>query len=122
MARTRQRAGFDRVRPREARPRDPQARPVASIDPEGKRALFSAAAPVSDRPGAGSVVIECSDCLARSVVSPLQAFRAAFPSVVLGVTLVHGETRRTLGAPGQSAWLRCPACRRRRWVRLLLTV
>jgi len=112
-------ASFDRLRPREARPRA-----VGSVDPQGKRALFSATAPVSNRPGPGSVVIDCSGCRQRSVVSPLQAIRAAFPSLVLGVTLAHGEASRSIGlrSQDQSAWLRCPSCRRRRWVRLTLTI
>lgn len=112
-------ASFDRVRPREARPRA-----VGTVDPQGKRVLFSAAAPVSNRPGTGSVVIECSDCRQRSVVSPLQAIRAAVPSLVLGLTVAHGESSHSVGVrpQGRSAWLRCPACRRRRWVQLTLTV
>lgn len=115
----RRNASFDRVRPRAARPQG-----VGSVDPQGKRALFSATAAVSNRSGPGSVVIECSDCRQRSVVSPLQAIRAALPSVVLGLTVAHGESARSFGlrAQGQSAWLRCPACRRRRWVRLTITV
>lgn len=113
-------SSFDRVRPREA------VRPggAGSYDPEGKRALFSATAPVSSRPGPGSVVIDCSECLGHSVLSPLQGLRAVFPSVVLGLRLAHGESARSIGvrARGWSAWMRCPACQQRRWVRLTLTV
>ena len=115
-------AGFDRVRPRDPRP---TAATGISHDPQGKRALFSATAPGEDRPGIGSVTIECSGCGERSVVSVPQAMRAAFPSVLLGVTVVHGEHSRAIGLTGSDdhrAWLRCPSCRYRRWVKLSITL
>jgi uncharacterized protein with PIN domain len=55
----------------------------------------------------GSVTVECSGCAATSVLSARQAIRAVVPS--LHLPLLHGR---------YSSWLRCPACGRRRWVRL----
>ena len=116
-------AGFDRVRPRDPRPTGGTT--GISHDPEGKRALFSAASPGDDRPGIGSVTIECSGCGERSIVSVTQAMRAAFPSLLLGLTVVHGESSHGIGLAGENehrAWLRCPACRYRRWVKLSITL
>jgi len=94
---------FDRIRPRPERP--PPVPPGAvTVDTEGKRALFSTAPPI---PAAGSITVECSGCGATSVLSARQAIRALVPSVHL--PLLRGR---------YSSWLRCPACTRRRWVRL----
>lgn len=97
--------GFDRLRPRSPdRSEEPPALAEGVPDHEGKRALFSAA----DQPAAtGGVTIECSSCGARSVVSARQAVRLALPSFHLPLI------RRQHGS-----WMRCPACRRRTWVRL----
>lgn len=112
--------GFDRVRPRAARPRDAAA---AGHDPQGKRALFSAGPVAADRPGPGSVTVDCPVCGERSVLSPVQALRAAFPSLLLGAQLTRGDRSRRIGlGPERAAWLRCPTCRRRRWVTLTVSL
>lgn len=97
--------GFDRLRPRSAHYVDqPVVIGDTVPDQEGKRALFSAA----DQPAStGAVTIDCSACGARSVVSVRQAVRLAVPSLHVPVL------RR-----GHASWMRCPACRRRSWVRL----
>jgi hypothetical protein len=114
-------ANFDRVRPREPRPTGTSG---TSHDPQGKRALFSAASPGGNRPGVGSVTIECSGCGERTVTGVGQAVRAALPSLLLGVTVVRGERAQAVGVTSRehAAWLRCPACHRRRWVRLSVAV
>jgi uncharacterized protein with PIN domain len=98
------RSSFDRLRPRTASLTPPAATTGADVDTEGKRALFSTAAP---RPATGSVVVECSLCGVATVLSARQAVRAALPS--LHLPLVKREF---------SSWMRCPACSRRTWVRL----
>lgn len=67
--------------------------------PDGKQALFSTAV---RRPG--TVVVECSSCRGRTRIGILDLARAAWP-----VSLWLPWRR-------PSRWLRCPACRRRRWV------
>jgi len=58
---------------------------------------------------AGGLVVECSSCLARTPVSPLALARAAFP------ISIHLPLLRPY-----HSYLRCPACRRRAWVRVRL--
>lgn len=105
--------GFDRVRPRTVGSAE---HPVASpppgsgdeamrpVDREGKRALYS---DVTAPPATGALAVECEGCGQRSVVSWLSAGRLALPGLVLPVP-----------GRGTRAWLRCPACRRRHWVRV----
>ena len=97
-------------------------KPNRAIDPEGKHALFTrgvAAAPDQLGPGnrkdgraalfstgprqVGTVVIECSDCLARSRIT----------MVNLGVRLLSNS----VWLPGRARphWMRCPACDRHTW-------
>lgn len=73
-------------------------------DPQGKRSLFSdEVAP----PALGSVALECSTCQVRSVVSFVQATKLALPSLYLPT-------------PGRvdQVWMKCPACRKRNWMKV----
>ena len=69
--------------------------------PYGKEALFSS-------PGrrAGTVVVECSRCGARTRVS----------YVDLGLRLALGSVWIPLQR--HQHWMRCPSCERRRWCRI----
>ena len=102
-------SSFDRLKPR-----TPAATGQADLDQQhdtaGKRALFSAAG-ADQSAAAGSVVIECSRCAERSVLTPVQALRAAFPSVHL--PLIKSD---------YPSWMRCPACGKRTWVRAIVTL
>lgn len=110
--------GFDRLRPRAAAAprggtrRGPGRRPA---DPQGRQALFSATDPSPGRPGSaaapGGVTVTCSSCGATSVVTPRSALPLVLPSLHL-----------PLVKRGHPSWMRCPACRRRTWVRLGLRV
>jgi hypothetical protein len=110
---------FDRVRPRVASPDVAVATPR---DAEGKRALFSTTE--GDLPGAGSVTVECSRCGERTVLSPMAALRAAFPSLLLSIGFGHGDSETTVGVVRRQhgSFLRCPACRTPSWVRLTVRV
>jgi hypothetical protein len=92
-------------------------------DAEGKRALFSSSE--SDLPTAGTIAVECSRCSQRTVLSPMAAMRAAFPSLVVGIGFGHGEHESTVGLfrrRRHGAFMRCPACQRPAWVRLTVRV
>ncbi|HVU61765.1 MAG TPA: hypothetical protein VHA79_05560 [Mycobacteriales bacterium] len=106
---------FDRVRPRTA-PRP--ATPPATVDAEGKRALFSAASDMVV-PSVGSALVECSRCGAGTVLGPLRALRASIPSIHLAVRVGHGDDVRSLGLGDRDypSYMRCPACNRPSWVR-----
>jgi hypothetical protein len=109
-------AGFDRVRPRA--PRSTATNPPASVDAEGKRALFTSAAEVS-QPGIGSALVECSRCQARTVLGPMQAIRASLPSLHLGIRIGHGDEVHSVGLTRRDypTYMRCPDCGRPSWVR-----
>jgi len=113
--------GFDRIRPR-----TPSAEPAAvrPRDAEGKRALFSATEGERDLPGAGSFSVECQRCGERTVLSPMAAMRAAFPSLLLSFGVGHGDSESTIGLVRRhyGAFLRCPACRRPSWARFSVRV
>jgi len=113
--------GFDRIRPRTPAADTTTVRPR---DAEGKRALFSATEGERDLPGAGSFSVECQRCGERTVLSPMGAVRAAFPSLLLSVGVGHGDSESTVGIFRRhyGAFLRCPACRRPSWARLSLRV
>jgi len=99
--------GFDRLKRRTAGVGPmPAVDASAVVDAEGKRALFSQAAP---QPAAGSFLVECSRCGETSVLSAGKALRAALPSV-------HVPLFRR----GHASWMRCPACQRRSWVSVRL--
>ena len=101
--------GFDRLRPRapEAVPGEP-AFGEGLRDPQGRRSLFSVA---EQPPSMGAVTLECSGCDATSVVTVRSAMSLAVPS--LHLPLIKRD---------YPSWMRCPACRRRTWVRLGLKV
>ncbi|HEX3907356.1 MAG TPA: hypothetical protein VHW92_05455 [Mycobacteriales bacterium] len=113
--------GFDRVRPRTPRP--PSAVGPTPPDAEGKRALFSSAAP-STRSGAGSVLVECSRCGESTALGLAQALRAAWPSLHLALRLGHAEDVTVLGLSRRDypTFMRCPSCGRPSWVRFTLQV
>ena len=95
--------GFDRLRRRSVDPPVAGERPPAS-DPMGRRALYSVA---EQPPALVAVAVECSRCGQTTVVTPRALVGLALPS--LHLPFLHGR---------HSSWLRCPACRRRTWVRL----
>jgi hypothetical protein len=119
MTRPTRSSTFDRVRPRAAGV-DPVT--TAPRDSEGKRALFSTTE--GDLPGAGSVTVDCSRCGERTVLSPMAAMRAAFPSLLLSIGFGHGDSESTVGLVRRhhGSFLRCPACHRPSWVRLTVRV
>jgi uncharacterized protein with PIN domain len=100
-------SGLDRVRPR-----TPEATPALAAselrDQDGKRALFSLT-PETKSTAFGSVTINCGSCGEESVLTPLQALRAAVPSLHLPVV------RRQF-----PSYLRCPACGKYAWTRLAI--
>lgn len=116
---------FDRVRVRDggAEPGHP-VMPAGTIgrDAEGKRALFSATDPEADVPSIGVVSIDCSRCGERTVMSPMAAAVAAFPSLLLSVTIGRGDRESTVGLMRRDhgAFMRCPACGRGSWTRLTI--
>jgi hypothetical protein len=111
---------FDRLRPRT--PRITAQAATTGHDSEGKRALFSATGS-TDRPGLGSVLVECSRCLQRTVLGPRQALRASLPSLHLALRVGHRQEVTVLGARRDyPTYLRCPACGRASWVRFTLQV
>ncbi|HEX8003114.1 MAG TPA: hypothetical protein VF519_10515 [Mycobacteriales bacterium] len=99
---------FDRVRPRTPAPVDlPDAAPV---DADGKRALFSAAAPDPSPAAAfGAVTVSCSSCGVESALTPRQLLRASLPG--LHVPFLK---------KGHGSYVRCPACRHHAWVSIRL--
>jgi hypothetical protein len=117
--------GFDRLRVRagDAEPGHPlTAGTSVGRDAEGKRALFSSTGPEADVPPVGAVVIDCSRCGERTQMSPVAAVWAAFPSLLLSVTIGRGERESTLGLirKDHGAFMRCPACGRGSWTRLTI--
>jgi hypothetical protein len=55
-------------------------------------------------------------------MSPVAAVWAAFPSLLLSVTIGRGERESTLGLirKDHGAFMRCPACGRGSWTRLTI--
>ncbi|HET6817464.1 MAG TPA: hypothetical protein VFH66_09610 [Mycobacteriales bacterium] len=113
--------GFDRIRPRTPSLDTASAQPR---DAQGKRALFSATEGERDLPGVGSISVDCQRCGERTVLSPMAAVRAAFPSLLLSVDVGHGDRESTVGLFRRryGAYLRCPACKRLSWARLSVRV
>jgi hypothetical protein len=99
---------FDRIKPRatkaDAQPKSPV--PSQRGDREGKRALFSAPAPVISAIPFGALNLSCSSCGATTAMTAGQVLSAAIPSLHL------------LGFRKYPSWMRCPACRQRNWVRV----
>ncbi len=98
-------SGFDRIPTNIYAETDPTVvRGDAPPDQEGRSALWSN---VAEPPSFGAVTIECPRCKQTSVVGVRAALVAALPSLHLPLL------RRPY-----ASWMRCPACRRRTWVRL----
>jgi hypothetical protein len=89
---------FDRIKPRAA---------PGGADREGKRALFSAEVPPAATVPFGTLTVTCSQCRVTTAMTFTAALTAAVPSVHL-----FGVKR------GYPSWMRCPACKRRTWVKL----
>lgn len=98
--------GFDRLRPRGGSSAT-GATPLRG-DPQGRQSLYSGS---DQRPAPGAVTVSCSSCGAQSLVTPRQLVMLAVPSVHLPLV------RR-----GHPSWMRCPACERRTWVKVGLTI
>ena len=98
-------SGFDRLRPRGGSTSG--AAPLR-VDPQGRQSLYS----ISGQPPApGALTISCSSCREQSLVTPRQLVLLALPSLHLPLV------RR-----GHPSWMRCPACDRRTWVKVVLTL
>jgi len=78
------------------------------LDPQGRGALFSV---TSQPPAPGAVTVTCSDCEQTTAVSPRRLATLALPSVHLPVI------RRD-----HPSWMRCPACGKRTWVKIVITL
>lgn len=99
--------GFDRLRKRGGGPGASGAAPLR-VDPDGRSALYS----VSTQPPApGAVTVTCSDCLETTAVSPRRLAALALPSVHL--PLIRKD---------HPSWMRCPACGKRTWVKVVITL
>ena len=101
--------GFDRLRRRA--PVAKRSRPAVGKrppDPQGRRSLYSVA---EQPPPAGAITVACSRCGETSVATPRQVVGLALPSLHLPIL------RRE-----HPSWMRCPACGRRTWVKLVLTL
>jgi hypothetical protein len=99
-------SGLDRVRPRTTAA--PQTTGAEIRDADGKRALFSTAAPQST-PAFGSISVECASCGEVSALSARQALKMAVPS--LHLPFVRKEN---------PSYVRCPACGKFSWARVHL--
>ena len=100
--------GFDRLRPRTPEP--VELADATPVDSDGKRALFSAAAPSEPTTAAfGAVTVECGSCGTESVLTARQLLRASLPG--LHVPFLK---------KGHGSWIRCPSCRRHAWTSVRL--
>ncbi len=91
---------FDRIR------RDGVPDAASGRDPQGKQALFSGA---EQPPSLGSVALDCPLCHRRTVVSMVRLAQMSLPGVHVPVP-----------KRGYRAWVKCPACGRRTWMRVTL--
>jgi hypothetical protein len=98
-------SGFDRLR---ARGGATSGAAPLRVDPQGRQSLYSV---TGQPPAPGAVTISCSSCHEDSVVTPRRLLRLALPSLHLPLV------RR-----GHPSWMRCPACDRRTWVKVVLTL
>ena len=107
---------FDRLRPRTS---EADVAPSAH-DTEGKRALFSTTH--GALPAGGFVVVDCARCSRRTVLAPVAALRAAFPSLHFAIGIGRGDKESTLGLSRRhfGSLMRCPACGQVSWVRVTL--
>ena len=101
-----QEPGFDRLRRRGT---TASQKVPLRVDPQGRQSLYSVSEQQPPTPGA--VTVECSACGEVSVVTPRQLVSLALPSVHLPFV------RRD-----HPSWMRCPACSRRTWVKVVITV
>lgn len=106
--------GFDRLRKRgdaaggDDLPGTSTGSSPQRLDPEGRGALFS----VTEQPPApGAVTVTCSDCEQTTTVSPRRLATLALPSVHL--PLIRRD---------HPSWMRCPACGKRTWVKIVVTL
>jgi hypothetical protein len=99
-------SGFDRLRPRSG---TTAGAVPPRVDPQGRQSLYSV--PSGRPPAPGTLTISCSSCGAESVVTPRRLLMLALPSLHLPLV------RR-----GYPSWMRCPACDRRTWVKVVLTL
>ena len=106
--------GFDRLRKRGDASDGANARSTPTgvaphrLDPQGRGALFS----VTEQPPApGAVTVTCSDCEQTTAVSPRRLAALALPSVHL--PLIRRD---------HPSWMRCPACGKRTWVKIVITL
>jgi hypothetical protein len=76
-------------------------------DPMGRMALFSEVEP--QEPDPQLLWIECSSCLKETHVSPLDLVKATLPFSV------HFPVVKRF-----HSYMRCPACGKRTWVRVIL--
>jgi len=100
---------FDRIKSR-SEPEQPRGRgpmPAPRADSDGKHALFSQQPPALSALPFGALSLTCSTCRTTTAMTVAQVLTAAVPSLHLPVL------RRDF-----PSWMRCPACRRRTWVRL----
>ena len=72
----------------------------------GRMALFSD--PEPEAPPDEHLFVQCSSCLKETAVSPVDLVRAAFPMSI------HLPLIRRY-----HSFMRCPACGRRTWVRVV---
>jgi len=77
-------------------------------DPLGKMALYSGE---GRAPAYGTFLVECSSCKRETPLTALQLVRAALP------LSVHLPLLRRY-----SSFMRCPACGRRAWLRVIWKV
>jgi hypothetical protein len=106
--------GFDRLRKRgdaaggPGSSGTPTGAGALRLDPGGRGALFS----VTEQPPApGAVTVTCSDCEQTTAVSPRRLATLALPSVHL--PLIRRD---------HPSWMRCPACGKRTWVKIVVTL
>ena len=111
---------FDRLRPRLV----PDDAGSSLHDTEGKRALFSSNAPEAELPTTGSVSVDCSRCSESTVLSLPAAIRAVLPSLLLSIDIGRRDGDTTVGLVRRryGAFMRCPACGRASWARLVVRV
>lgn len=100
--------GFDRLRPRDGTAGGSADAGALRLDPQGRGALYSV---TTQPPAPGAITVTCSRCGQSSAVSPRRLAKLALPSVHLPLL------RRD-----HPSWMRCPACGRRTWVKVVLTL
>ena len=101
-------AGFDRLRRRSPGTGVPTGPPPLRVDPEGRSSLYSLS---PQAPAPGAVTVTCSECGETTTVSPRRLAALALPSLHLPLL------RRD-----HPSWMRCPACDRRTWVKIVITL